>query len=82
MIEDVAQAAGGFYRGRRLGSLGAFSAFSLQASKNLTGGEGGILVCDDREMFERAMSHGTHPPRLIAEPSPPPPRGHVHRRAP
>ncbi len=67
VIEDVAQAAGGFYRGRRLGSLGAFSAFSLQASKNLTGGEGGILVCDDREMFERAMSHGTHPQRLVAE---------------
>ena len=41
--------------------------FSLQASKNLTGGEGGILICDDREVYERAMSMGTHPQRLYAE---------------
>jgi dTDP-4-amino-4,6-dideoxygalactose transaminase len=67
VIEDCAQAAGGRYRGRRVGSIGEFGAFSLQASKNLTGGEGGILVCDDRRMYERAMSMGTHPQRLVAE---------------
>jgi dTDP-4-amino-4,6-dideoxygalactose transaminase len=67
LIEDCAQAAGGLYRGQRLGSLGDFGAFSLQASKNLTGGEGGILICDDRRSYERAMSLGTHPVRLEAE---------------
>ena len=67
VIEDCAQAAGGLYRGRRLGSLGDFGAFSLQASKNLTGCEGGILICDDRRTYERAMSLGTHPARLVAE---------------
>ena len=67
VIEDCARAAGGLYRGRRLGSLGQFGAFSLQASKNLTGGEGGILICDDRRAYERAMSLGTHPLRLEAE---------------
>jgi len=67
LIEDCAQAAGGLYRGRRLGSLGDFGAFSLQASKNLTGGEGGILICDDRRAYERAMSLGTHPLRLEEE---------------
>ncbi|MCZ6713114.1 MAG: DegT/DnrJ/EryC1/StrS family aminotransferase [Deltaproteobacteria bacterium] len=67
VIEDCAQAAGGLYKGRRLGSLGQFGAFSLQASKNLTGGEGGILICDDRRAYERAMSLGTHPLRLEAE---------------
>jgi dTDP-4-amino-4,6-dideoxygalactose transaminase len=67
VIEDCAQAAGALYHGRRVGSLGAFGAFSLQASKNLTGGEGGILICDDRELYERAMSMGTHPQRLVAE---------------
>ncbi len=67
LIEDCAQAAGGWYDGQRLGTIGDFGAFSLQASKNLTGGEGGILICDDREMFERAMSMGTHPQRLFAE---------------
>jgi dTDP-4-amino-4,6-dideoxygalactose transaminase len=67
VIEDCAQAAGARYRGRRIGSMGDFGAFSLQASKNLTGGEGGVLVCDDRRMYERAMSLGTHPQRLVAE---------------
>ena len=67
VIEDCAQAHGGMHAGRLLGSWGTVGAFSLQASKNLTGGEGGILVCDDREVYERAMSMGTHPQRLYAE---------------
>ncbi len=67
VIEDCAQATGARYRGRRVGSIGDFGAFSLQASKTLTGGEGGILICDDRTMYERAMSMGTHPARLVAE---------------
>lgn len=67
VIEDCAQATGARYKGRRVGALGDFGAFSLQASKNLTGGEGGILICDERRMYERAMSMGTHPQRLVAE---------------
>lgn len=67
VIEDCAQAHGGKHAGRLVGSWGTVGAFSLQASKNLTGGEGGILICDDRELYERAMSMGTHPQRLDAE---------------
>ena len=67
VVEDVAQAHGGKHAGKYLGAWGTVGAFSLQASKNLTGGEGGILVCDDREIYERAMSMGTHPQRLYAE---------------
>jgi perosamine synthetase len=67
VIEDCAQAHLGKHAGRLLGSWGTVGAFSLQASKNLTGGEGGILICDDREVLERAMSMGTHPQRLYAE---------------
>jgi len=67
VIEDCAQAHGGKHDGRLVGSWGTVGAFSLQASKNLTGGEGGILLCDDREVLERAMSMGTHPQRLDAE---------------
>jgi len=67
VIEDCAQAHGGKHAGRLLGGWGTVSAFSLQASKNLTGGEGGILLCDDRVIYERAMSMGTHPQRLYAE---------------
>ncbi len=67
VIEDCAQAHGAKHAGRLAGSWGTVGAFSLQASKNLTGGEGGILVCDDRTVYERAMSMGTHPQRLQAE---------------
>ncbi|MEX2080405.1 MAG: DegT/DnrJ/EryC1/StrS family aminotransferase [Dehalococcoidia bacterium] len=67
VIEDCAQSHGGKHAGRYLGSWGTVGAFSLQASKNLTGGEGGILICDDREVLERAMSMGTHPQRLQVE---------------
>lgn len=67
LIEDCAQAHGGRHAGKPLGSWGHVGAFSLQASKNLTGGEGGILICDDRVTYERAMSMGTHPQRLVAE---------------
>lgn len=67
VIEDCAQAHGARHGGRLVGSWGTVGAFSLQASKNLTGGEGGILICDDREIYERAMSMGTHPQRLYAE---------------
>jgi dTDP-4-amino-4,6-dideoxygalactose transaminase len=67
LVEDCAQATGALYKRKRVGTFGEFGAFSLQASKNITGGEGGILVCDDRRMYERAMSMGTHPQRLVAE---------------
>ena len=67
VVEDCAQAHLAKHAGRMVGSFGTVGAFSLQASKNLTGGEGGILICDDREVYERAMSMGTHPQRLSAE---------------
>lgn len=67
VVEDCAQAHGAKHAGQLVGSFGTVGAFSLQASKNLTGGEGGILLCDDRVVYERAMSMGTHPQRLVAE---------------
>lgn len=67
VIEDCAQAHGAKHAGRMVGAWGTVGAFSLQASKNLTGGEGGILICDDREVYERAMSMGTHPQRLVVD---------------
>lgn len=52
VIEDAAHAHGSEYKGRRLGSLGALSTFSFQASKTLTCGEGGIILTSD-EGLER-----------------------------
>ncbi len=54
VIEDCAQACGGSYKGRRLGSMGDVGCFSLQQYKIITAGEGGMVVTNDRKVFERA----------------------------
>jgi len=54
VIEDCAQACGGSYKGRRLGSFGDVGCFSLQQYKVITAGEGGVVVTDQRDVFERA----------------------------
>jgi 8-amino-3,8-dideoxy-alpha-D-manno-octulosonate transaminase len=54
VIEDCAQACGGSYKGRRLGSIGDVGCFSLQQYKIITAGEGGMVVTNDRTVFERA----------------------------
>ena len=56
VIEDVCQAAGGTYRGNRLGALGTVGAFSLNRQKIISAGEGGLLVTDDAEIYERAFA--------------------------
>jgi len=57
VLEDAAQAVGGSYRGRRLGTFGKFGCFSLQYHKTITTGEGGMLVSDDTALFERAVRY-------------------------
>lgn len=54
VIEDVAQADGASYRGRRLGTFGEVGAFSLQFNKVITTGEGGVVVTDDKILYDRA----------------------------
>jgi perosamine synthetase len=54
VIEDACQAHGVEHQGRKLGSLGVFGAFSLQSSKSLPCGEGGILVTSDDAAHARA----------------------------
>jgi len=50
VIEDAAHAHGCEWKGRRAGSMGLFSSFSFQASKNMTSGEGGIICTNDPEL--------------------------------
>jgi dTDP-4-amino-4,6-dideoxygalactose transaminase len=57
VIEDTAQACGGSYRGRRLGTLGDAGCFSLQHYKIITTGEGGAVVTSSPEVFGRAMMY-------------------------
>ena len=54
VIEDNAQCVLGYYKGRVVGSMGQFASFSFQASKHLTCGDGGILICSDEELATRA----------------------------
>ena len=54
VIEDAAQSHGALYKGRKTGTLGLCAGFSLNATKNLSGGEGGFFVTDDEEAFVAA----------------------------
>jgi len=56
VLEDACQAAGGSYRGRKLGAIGQAGAFSLNVFKTITTGDGGILVTDDEGIYERAFA--------------------------
>jgi dTDP-4-amino-4,6-dideoxygalactose transaminase len=55
VLEDACQADGGSYGGKRLGSIGHAGAFSFNHFKIMTCGEGGALVTNDREIYERAL---------------------------
>jgi 8-amino-3,8-dideoxy-alpha-D-manno-octulosonate transaminase len=57
VVEDVAQADGASYRGRRLGSIGDLGAFSLQFNKIITTGEGGVVTTNDRARYLRASAY-------------------------
>lgn len=56
LIEDVAQAGGGSFRGRRLGSLGTMGCFSFDYYKVHASGEGGFVTTDDAWLYTRAQS--------------------------
>ena len=64
VLEDVSHAHGGKYKGRMLGTLGAVGCFSLQGSKAIVGGEGGVLITNDELIYQRALVPGNHPQRL------------------
>lgn len=54
VIEDAAQAHGSTYRGKKTGSLGDMGIFSLNSTKNLAGGEGGLFVTNSEEYRGKA----------------------------
>jgi dTDP-4-amino-4,6-dideoxygalactose transaminase len=56
IVEDVAQAGGGSFRGKRLGSLGTLGCFSFDYYKVHASGEGGFVTTDDDWLFTRAQS--------------------------
>ncbi|MFP4051771.1 MAG: DegT/DnrJ/EryC1/StrS family aminotransferase [Thermoplasmata archaeon] len=54
LIEDCAQAHGAEFDGKKVGSIGDAGAFSFYPTKNMTTGEGGMVVTDDKELSEQA----------------------------
>ena len=54
VVEDTCQAAGILYKGKRLGSIGKIGCFSFNNYKNITCGEGGAVLTNDPELFDRA----------------------------
>ncbi len=64
VIEDAAEALGSEYKGRKAGAFGDTGTFSFHGSKTMTTGEGGMLVTNNNELFNRVLflrDHGRKP---------------------
>ena len=75
LIEDCAQAFGATYKGRGVGSIGRVGTFSFNEYKTITCGDGGMIVTDDQELYERAFAmhdQGHAPDRLESKYAPRP----------
>jgi 8-amino-3,8-dideoxy-alpha-D-manno-octulosonate transaminase len=56
VLEDCCQAAGATYKGEKIGSIGNISAFSLNIFKTINSGDGGLVVTNDKTLYEIAFS--------------------------
>ena len=54
VVEDAAQAINSYYKDRPLGSIGHMAAFSFHETKNISSGEGGMLVVNENRFSKRA----------------------------
>jgi dTDP-4-amino-4,6-dideoxygalactose transaminase len=63
VLEDCAQCNGGRFDGQPVGSIGHIGIFSLQLNKNITAGEGGLLITNDELLYQRAF--GAHDQGMI-----------------
>jgi 8-amino-3,8-dideoxy-alpha-D-manno-octulosonate transaminase len=58
VLEDCAQCNGGSFEGQKVGTFGKVGIYSLQINKNVTAGEGGLLVTNDEKLYTRlAAAH-------------------------
>jgi perosamine synthetase len=53
VVEDCAQAYDAFYKGTKVGTIGDIACFSMQQSKHITAGEGGMIATDNAEFYKR-----------------------------
>ncbi len=65
VVEDAAHAIGAEYKGRKVGTIGATGCFSFHEQKNIsTLGEGGIILTNDKEIYERISLYRSHCTRV------------------
>ncbi|MDA4136994.1 MAG: DegT/DnrJ/EryC1/StrS family aminotransferase [Thaumarchaeota archaeon] len=55
LLEDVAQAAGASYHGKKLGTFGKVASYSFQLNKMISAGEGGAILTDDKMVYDRSV---------------------------
>jgi 8-amino-3,8-dideoxy-alpha-D-manno-octulosonate transaminase len=55
VLEDVAQAAGATYKGKKLGTYGRAASYSFQLNKMISAGEGGAILTDDKLVYQRSV---------------------------
>lgn len=67
LLEDCSHAHGARYKGKLVGTFGDMAAWSLQGSKNISGGEGGVFVTDKDEYYHRALMLGHYNKRCKQE---------------
>ncbi|MDB6367469.1 DegT/DnrJ/EryC1/StrS family aminotransferase [Photorhabdus bodei] len=68
LIEDCSQAHGAEWRGQKLGSFGQLGVFSLQQTKVLTCGEGGIVTCGSPDAYSRLQQYRSNGRIYITHP--------------
>ena len=64
IIEDAAEGFGSEYKGRKCGSIGDIGVFSFHGTKTITTGEGGMLICNNEEVYKKVRvlnDHGRNP---------------------
>lgn len=72
IVEDACQAPMAEWRGKKVGTLGLTGAISFQSSKNLTSGEGGALLTNDKEFAESCYNFHNQG-RQVSDPNDPAP---------
>jgi dTDP-4-amino-4,6-dideoxygalactose transaminase len=70
LIEDTAQAFGGSYKGKRLGTIGLLGIYSFNIFKTINAGDGGMVVTDNEDLYKQAFAfhdQGHFPLRMGVE---------------
>lgn len=66
VVEDACQSHGGLYKGKITGTFGEFGCFSFFEDKVITTGEGGMLITDDRDLYDRARCFRSYGEELVS----------------